>query len=52
MKEYTVILNDDLALIYEDIAKMNHKTTEEALQIILKRVIDTMLKPKAEIPEK
>jgi hypothetical protein len=37
-------LDDDLSTIYEDIAKMNYKSTEEALQIILKRVIETMLK--------
>ena len=44
MKEYTIKLDDALSAIYEDIAKMNNKSTEEALQIILKRVIETMLK--------
>lgn len=44
MKEFTIVLEDDLAEIYADIAKMSKKTTEEALQIVLKRVIETMLK--------
>ena len=44
MKKYTIVLDDDLSAIYEDIAKNNHKSTEEAFQIILKRVIETMLK--------
>jgi len=44
MKKYTIELNDDLSHIYEDIAKMNDKSIEEALQMILKRVIETMLK--------
>ena len=44
MRSYTVELTDDLSAIYEDIAKMNHKSAEEALQIILKRVIETMLR--------
>ena len=47
MKKYIIELNDDLSTIFEDIAKMNHKTTEKALQIILKRVIKTMLKEKS-----
>ena len=37
MKKYVIELEDDLAAIYEDIAKMNKKSTEEALQFILKR---------------
>ena len=44
MKKYTIELDSDLSDIYEDIARMNHKSVEEALQIILRRVIDTMLK--------
>jgi len=44
IKKYIIELNDDFSDIYEDIAKMNRKSTEEALQIILKRVIETMLK--------
>ena len=46
MKKHTIELNDDLSSIYEDIAKINSKTTEEAMQIILRRVIETMLKEK------
>ena len=48
MKKYTIELNDDLATIYEDIAKMNNKSVEESLQIILKRVIETLLKNSSE----
>jgi len=48
IKKYIIELNDDLSDIYEDIAKMNRKSTEEALQIILKRVIETMLKERPE----
>jgi len=44
MKKYTIELDNDLSAIYEDIAKMNCKSTEEALQIILKRAIMTMLR--------
>ena len=44
MKKYAIELDDDLSAIYEDIAKMSHKSTTEALQIILRRVIETMLK--------
>jgi len=43
MKRYTIKLNDDLSTIYEDLAKMNKKSTEETIQIILKKVIDTLL---------
>ena len=34
MKKYVVELSDELSVIYEDIAKMNHKTVEESLAII------------------
>jgi len=44
MKKYVVELDDDLSNIYEDIAKLNNMPTGKALQIILKRVIETMLK--------
>lgn len=44
MKTYTVELNDDLSCIYEDIARMHQKRTEECLAIILERVIRTMLR--------
>lgn len=43
IKKYIIEMEDDLATIFEDIARINHKETEEALQIILKRVIETML---------
>ena len=55
MKKYTIELNDELSVIYEDIAKMNKRTVEdclaivneknveECLPIILERVIHTML---------
>ena len=43
MKKYTIELNDELSVIYEDIAKMNEKSIEESLSIILERVIHTML---------
>ena len=43
MKKYTITLNDDLSEIYENIAKMNQTTAEEALQTVLKRVIPTVL---------
>ena len=43
MKKYVIELNDDLSTIYEDIAKMNKKSPEETLQIILKQVIDSIL---------
>ncbi len=45
MKEYTIALTDELAVIYEDIAKMNQKDVEDCLVIILERVIRTMLRP-------
>lgn len=44
MKRYTVELSDDLSRIYEDIAGMHQKKTEECLAIILERVIRTMLR--------
>lgn len=43
MKKYTIELSDELSVIYEDIAKMNEKSIEESLSIILERVIRTML---------
>ena len=43
MKKYIVELSNDLSVIYEDIAKMNHKEVEECLSIILERVIRTMI---------
>ena len=43
MKKYTIELSNDLGIIYEDIAKINKKSVEEAIQIILSRVIETML---------
>jgi len=43
MKKYTIELNDDLATIYEDLAVMNNKSTEESIQNMLKRVIDILL---------
>ncbi|MDP4120055.1 MAG: hypothetical protein Q8876_03245 [Bacillota bacterium] len=43
MKKYTIELSDDLTTIYEDLARMNNKSTEETMQIILKKVIDTLL---------
>ncbi|WP_156136364.1 hypothetical protein [Candidatus Soleaferrea massiliensis] len=45
MKKYMIELNDDLSIIYEDIAKMNKKKVEECLAIILERVICTMVNP-------
>ena len=44
MKKMIIELDDDLSAIYEDMAKMNNKSTEEVLQIILKEVVDTMRK--------
>lgn len=44
MKQFTITLDDDLSTIYEDIAMINHKSIEEAMQIVLKRVIDTILR--------
>lgn len=48
MKKYAIVLNDELSTIYEDIAKMNKKSVEECLSIILERVIYTMLNPPGE----
>jgi hypothetical protein len=45
MKKYVVELTNELSIIYEDIAKMNKKSVEESLAIILERVIRTMLYP-------
>jgi len=47
MKKYTIELDDDLSAVYMDIAKMNHKSTEETLQIVLKRVIETIVKERS-----
>ncbi len=44
MSSYVIELSEDLSRIYEDIAKLNHKKTEECLSIILERVIRTMLR--------
>lgn len=43
MKKYEIALSNDLSCIYEDIARMNKKKVEECLQIILERVIRTMI---------
>ena len=43
MKTYEVTLSEDLSTIYEDIAKINKRTVEDCLAIILERVIRTML---------
>ena len=43
MKKYTIELSNELSTIYEDIAQMNNKSIEESLQIILKKVIETLL---------
>ena len=51
VKKYIIELDDDLSAIYEDIAKMNKKSTEESLQIILKREIETLLKRTPEAAE-
>lgn len=48
MKKYVIELTDELSIIYEDIAKMNKKSVEESLAIILERVIRTMLYPPTE----
>ena len=48
MKQYVIELTDELSVIYEDIAKMNKKSIEESLAIILERVIHTMLYPPGE----
>jgi len=43
MKKYTIELPDDIAEVYENIARVNKTPTEESLQIILKKVIKTLL---------
>ena len=48
MKKYVIELEDELSVIYEDIAKMNKTSTEECLSIILERVIHTLLHPPEE----
>ena len=47
MKKFTIELDNDLAAVYEGIAKINHTSTEEALQTILKRVIETIVKDRS-----
>ncbi len=37
MVKYEIELSDELSVIYEDIAKMNEKSIEESLSIILER---------------
>ena len=51
MKKYVIKLEDDLSAIYDNIAKMNKKSTEESIQIILKRVIETLLKRASDTSE-
>lgn len=43
MAKYIIELSDYLSTIYEDLAKMSNRSTEEILQIILEKVIDTLL---------
>lgn len=43
MREYSIKLEEDLATIYEDIADYNNKSVEETLEIVLKRVIETIV---------
>ena len=43
MKEYIIKLEEDLSNIYEDLAKMNNTSAEECMQVMLKKVIDTLL---------
>ena len=38
MKRYVIELTDDLSYIYEDISRVNKKSVEECLSIILERV--------------
>jgi hypothetical protein len=45
MKRYVVKMSDELSCIYEDIARINQKTVDECLAIILERVIRTMVRP-------
>lgn len=51
MKKYEIELEDDLSVIYEDIAKINNKSPEESIQIILKKVIDTLIGKSSDILE-
>jgi len=51
VKKYIIELEDDLSAVYEDIAIMNKKSMEESIQIILKRVIDTLLKHTSDATE-
>jgi len=50
MKTYTINVDEELTAIYEDITKFNNKSIEETLQVILKRVVDTLLKGARENP--
>jgi len=43
MKKFTIEMDDDLSAVYEDIAKMYKRPTEETLQVILRRLIESML---------
>lgn len=43
MKKYEIALSNGFSCIYEDITRMNKKKVEECLQIILERVIRTMI---------
>ena len=52
MKKYVIELTDELSSIYQDITKMNQKSIEESLAIILERVIRTMLSPPGESRKK
>ena len=40
MKKYEIILSDELANVYEGIAKLTDKSTEEVLQDTLFKLID------------
>jgi len=44
MKKYVIELDDTLSDIYEGIAKMSHKSTEETMRLILKSVIERLAK--------
>ena len=48
MKQYVIELNNELSIIYDDIAALNKKNIEECLSMILERVIHTMLHPPGE----
>ena len=40
MKKYTIELNNNLSSFYEEIAKINNKSTEQILQDTLYKVIE------------